>query len=168
MSPNDDIHMMSPNDDIAHMPSNGDKLAPIDGFFGRYRWLSNFWRCRVSYHGLTYDSSEKAYQAQKTKDHELRLRIRNAPSAFVAKAIGNELELRPDWDDIKPAVMRGVVMAKFMQNTDLLHKLLETGDAELIEGNNWGDTFWGVCRGEGENHLGKILMRVREDLALIW
>ena len=45
--------------------------------------------------------------------------------------------------------------------------LLATGKATLVEGNSWGDTFWGVCRGKGKNMLGKILMRVRKRLATI-
>ncbi|WP_308694469.1 NADAR family protein [uncultured Veillonella sp.] len=43
-------------------------------------------------------------------------------------------------------------------------KLLATRDRMLIEGNDWGDTFWGMVDGEGENNLGKILMRVREEI----
>ena len=53
---------------------------------------------------------------------------------------------------------------KFSCNFYLLHKLLTTGDAKIVEGNTWGDTFWGVCGGVGENHLGKVLMRIRAEL----
>ena len=60
--------------------------------------------------------------------------------------------------------MYSVCKAKFTQNTDLLKKLLDTGDAELVEGNTWGDRVWGVCKGEGENRLGKILMRIRGEI----
>jgi predicted NAD-dependent protein-ADP-ribosyltransferase YbiA (DUF1768 family) len=57
------------------------------------------------------------------------------------------------------------VKDKFSRNPELRVKLLNTGDLQLVEGNYWGDTFWGVCNGKGENHLGKILMRVRKELA---
>ena len=60
--------------------------------------------------------------------------------------------------------MLNVVRAKFDQHPDLAQKLLETGDEELVEGNTWGDRYWGVCGGKGKNMLGKILMRVREEL----
>lgn len=64
---------------------------------------------------------------------------------------------------MKLGVMLELVQKKFhpifMQN-----RLLATDNAELVEGNYWGDRFWGVCKGEGENHLGKILMRVRKEL----
>lgn len=60
--------------------------------------------------------------------------------------------------------MYEVCRAKFLQNPDLADKLVATGDAELIEGNTWGDTVWGVCNGSGENRLGEILMRVRSEI----
>ena len=70
--------------------------------------------------------------------------------------------MRPDWNDIRVDIMRNIVNAKFTQNPDLMNKLLETNDAELLEGNWWKDTFWGICNGEGENNLGKILMEIRD------
>ena len=62
--------------------------------------------------------------------------------------------------------MEGTVLLKFNQNPELKRKLIATGDAVLVEENYWGDKFWGVCSktGEGENHLGIILMKTREDL----
>lgn len=72
--------------------------------------------------------------------------------------------MRPDWDDVKVDVMEEIVYAKFTQNENLMHMLVLTEDMPLIEGNSWGDTFWGVCDGVGENNLGKILMRVRDRL----
>ena len=73
--------------------------------------------------------------------------------------------LRPAWDDIKLNVMRDLVWRKFSEDPELRAKLLATGDAELVEGNAWGDTFWGVDQsGKGENHLGKILMETRTRL----
>jgi hypothetical protein len=60
--------------------------------------------------------------------------------------------------------MESLVKEKFTRDTELGAKLVATGDEELVEGNYWGDTFWGVCRGVGQNHLGKILMKVREEL----
>ena len=76
------------------------------------------------------------------------------------------MPLRPDWEKVKNGIMEEIVCAKFTQHTDLAEKLLATGDRVLVEGNHWGDTFWGVDTrtGQGENHLGKILMKVREEL----
>lgn len=55
-------------------------------------------------------------------------------------------------------------MEKFRQYPELAKKLVATGDAELIYGNTCGDTYWGVFEGEGENNLGKVLMKVRDRL----
>ena len=77
-----------------------------------------------------------------------------------AKRLGR-VELRSDWEEVKIEVMREVLRCKFSQNPDLKAKLIATGDAELIEGNNWNDRFWGVCRGVGQNHLGRLLMELR-------
>ena len=72
------------------------------------------------------------------------------------------VHIRGDWDKVKVATMHVLVWQKFVDHMDLLEKLLATDNAELIEGNQWGDRFWGVCREQGENHLGRILMEVRK------
>ena len=80
--------------------------------------------------------------------------------------MGKTLDMRPDWDDVRLNIMYDIVLAKFAQNPHLAEKLLATGDAELEEGNTWNDRFWGVCppgSGDGENHLGKTLMRIRAE-----
>ena len=138
----------------------------IDSFFSKYRFLNNFEPCTVVYDGMTYSCSEAAYQAAKTTDVSLRIAF-TTMNGSKAKYAGQKLTLRPDWNDIKVNVMYEIVKDKFFRNPELRVKLLNTGDLQLIEGNYWGDTFWGVCNGKGENHLGKILMRVRKELAEI-
>ena len=88
--------------------------------------------------------------------------IRNAPSPGAAKRMGRKIAIRNDWEAVKEKVMLSVVRAKF-EDAYLRRLLTATGTAALIEGNEWGDRFWGVCRGEGENRLGKILMKVRSE-----
>lgn len=73
-------------------------------------------------------------------------------------------KLRGDWEAVKDSVMYEICKAKFSQNPDLADQLVATKDAELIEGNTWGDRIWGVCDGVGENRLGKILMRIRAEM----
>ena len=85
-------------------------------------------------------------------------------SGGQAKRLGKRVELRPDWEDVKIDIMRQVLKSKFTQNPELKAKLIATGDAELIEGNNWNDRFWGVCNGKGQNHLGRLLMELRAEL----
>ena len=138
----------------------------IDRFSGRYRFLSNFWRCVVAYDGLAYPSSEHAFQAAKTTNRVQRVAIQTIPSPGQAKKFGRGMSLRVDWESIKLDVMQTVVSDKFSRNSELKERLLETGDRKLIEGNTWNDTYWGVCNGVGENHLGTILMQVREAVRL--
>ncbi len=135
----------------------------IDNFDGPYRWLSNFWVCPVTDSaGRTWSSVEAAYQAHKSDDYEIQCQfLPLTPGA--AKHQGQVVRLRSGWDDIRLDIMKKLVRAKFTQNQNLMRKLIATGDQELIEGNWWGDTYWGTCLGKGENHLGKILMEIREE-----
>lgn len=129
-----------------------------------FRFLSNFYPAKVVYEGIEYPTSEHAYQAAKTLDVLQRENVAMLASPADAKRYGKAVSMRPNWDNIKVRVMEEIVYAKFTQNENLNHMLVLTDDIELIEGNSWGDTFWGVCKGVGENHLGKILMRVRNRL----
>lgn len=138
--------------------------TPITEFKQEYRFLSNFWPCRVLYGPHWYPSVEHAYQAAKCAHAQDQLAIRQAASAGMAKRMGKEVELRTDWTQIKLEVMADLLWQKFILNPKLRDQLLATGERELIEGNGWGDTFWGKCRGEGSNHLGNLIMRLR-DLA---
>lgn len=129
----------------------------IASFQGEYRFLSNFF--------IEPDGScvEKEFQASKATNEEDMNLLLNAKTPGEAKRIGSRVEIREDWELIKLAVMLRLMKRKFEQEP-LRTKLLNTGDAELIEGNWWGDTYWGVCQGKGENNLGKMLMCVREEL----
>lgn len=137
----------------------------IDHFRGEYAFLSNFWEVPVTYKGLTYGSNEAAFQAQKCMTEEEKMEfIQLRPSA--SKKLGCRVKLRPDWEEVKVGLMEEIVRAKFTQNEELKALLLATGEANLEEGNTWHDTCWGVDAktGEGQNHLGKILMKIRDEL----
>lgn len=138
----------------------------ITSFTGTYDYLSNFTCCRhgIVLDGMTYDTVEHAFQAAKTLDFGKRWEIRAAHTPGMAKLLGRRVKLRPDWEEIKIDVMLDLLRQKFAPGTALAKLLAGTGDAELIEGNDWGDTFWGVCRGKGENVLGLLLMTVRQEL----
>jgi len=138
----------------------------INKFQGSFRWVSNFWPCKVWYDGMWYSSIEHAYQAAKTLDLRWRKRIQAAPTPGDAKRLGKRVPLRPDWDDIKESIMKDLVFKKFYWDKELRSLLLGTEGVYLEEGNTWGDTFWGVDlrTGKGRNRLGKILMWVREEL----
>lgn len=135
--------------------------AIIDSFTGPYRFLSNFYSSPVDFEGVTYPTVEHAYQAAKTINMDLRKKVRACNSAGEAKRLGRRLDMRPDWLRIKLDVMYTLLLQKF-QNEVLAEMLRQTGDAELVEGNTWGDEFWGRCRGKGLNHLGRLLMQIRD------
>lgn len=135
----------------------------IKEFRGKYFFLSNFYDFPVTYKGVTYLNNEAAFQAQKILDNEKREKFSHlCPSQ--AKLIGRRVLLRDDWEDVKDDEMYNIVLSKFSQDTKLKRLLLETEDEYLEEGNTWGDRYWGTCNGVGKNKLGKILMRVREEL----
>ncbi len=135
----------------------------IDSFKGTYEFLSNFYMVDVEFDGFTYPSTEHAYQAAKSLNEKAREAIRNADTCGRAKKMGQKVTLRKDWEDVKRSVMLGLLRKKFAHE-DLKAKLLATGTAELVEGNWWGDTYWGVCKGKGKNWLGRLLMQVRDEL----
>lgn len=135
----------------------------INSFEGQHRFLSNFFPADVYYDGEWYPSAEHAYQAAKTLDLHTRHLISKLRSAADAKAAGRHVNLRADWEYVKLFVMEDILREKFKDEI-LRAKLINTRDEELIEGNWWGDRYWGVCRGEGENHLGKLLMKIREEV----
>ena len=141
------------------------------------RFLSNFYpyknkegdkypeKVSVFLDDMEFDCTEKAYQAAKTLDMELRQKIsKMTPYAAKQYWVGKENEVRPDWHDIKFSVLRDLNFQKYRNSPKLRQMLFNTGDAVLEEGNTWGDTYWGICNGVGENNLGKILMEIREAL----
>jgi ribA/ribD-fused uncharacterized protein len=145
-----------------------ENTSRIESFSGVHRFLSNFWPVQVEYDGEMYPSTEQAYKAAKTLDISARKKIAEyAPNKReLEEQIRNILAsvlIRSDWTDEKRLeVMENLLRQKFDgRDPELQQKLLATGDAELIEGNTWGDTFFGVCDGVGKNHLGKLLMKVR-------
>jgi ribA/ribD-fused uncharacterized protein len=132
----------------------------IDSIKGTF--MSNFYENGVYYERLWYRNAESAFQAAKCIDKTDRNKFKNLTGA-QAKALGKTVKLRSDWNEVKVRIMYEVLCAKF-ESTEILRVwLLETGDQEIIEGNSWGDTFWGVCNGKGENQLGKLLMGIREE-----
>lgn len=134
-------------------------------FRGKYDFLSNMYSVAFVWDGRTYQNSEAAFQSAKSLDPAVRDAF-STMNGVTAKREGKKVCLRRDWERVKLGLMEEIVRAKFSQNPDLLDRLVETGDMELVEGNRWHDTFWGVdmFSGLGSNHLGKILMKIREEL----
>lgn len=136
-------------------------MYEIASFSGEYRFLSNFYPSIVKYDDIEYPTVEHAYQAAKTLVLDDREIVKSCPTAAIAKKLSKSLIIRPNWDIIKLEIMAELVFQKFENSTTLQQKLSATGNAILIEGNHWGDTFWGICKGVGDNNLGKLLMSIR-------
>lgn len=134
----------------------------IDNFDGKYAFLSNFYDAPMVINGITYPTNEHYFQAMKAKNPNEHQYIAAAATPGKAKRLGRQCELRSDWEQIKEQVMWDGLYAKFTQHPQLKQRLLETGDALLIEGNTWHDTYWGMCDGKGANRLGTMLMSLRE------
>lgn len=147
----------------------------IDKFRGDNYFLSNMYPLDNGVEtpeGIVVPCSEIAYLPERFVDPGVRSAVLAAPDGFAAKRITRTFEkegaaIRPDWDAGKLIVMRVYVGQKFDRNPELAEKLLATGSEELIEGNSWGDRFWGVSprgSGKGQNHLGRILMETRDQI----
>ena len=143
----------------------------IKGFFGEYRFLSNFEVLKkpiyVFSNGVEYIywSSEAAYMSFKSDDPAFKAALEEVPTPGAAKRLGRSVELVSDWSNgVRDMAMYEAVYAKFENNLELKQKLIDTSQKLLVETNNWGDTYWGECAGIGQNNLGKTLMRVRQEL----
>lgn len=141
----------------------------INKFEGEYNFLSNFYPSPITIDSITYPTIEHAFQAAKTRSFLKRIGISKLDTPGKAKRAGRQVELRSDWEKIKDQVMYDCLKEKF-KNPDLKEKLLATGNEELIEGTTWHDNYWGNCTCdkckniEGKNILGKLLMKLREEL----
>ena len=134
-------------------------MTVISNFKNEYYFLSNLFEVPVEYGGKTFRTAESAFQAQKDAsraDEFMRLK------GSDARSLGEKVEPRQDWDQVRVQIMREVVECKFKQNRWLMQKLMNTGKAQLVQESDWNDTFWGVYKGKGENMLGKILMEIRD------
>jgi ribA/ribD-fused uncharacterized protein len=134
-------------------------------FRGEYRWLSNFAEAEVEWEGRKFSTTEAAYQAAKTTIVEEIEYVQQAPTPGRARRRGQKVTMRDDWDEVKISVMRHLLEQKFRipEYRDLL---LATGGHHLMEGTTWKDAFWGVSldTGMGTNHLGRLLMDIRDQL----
>lgn len=135
----------------------------INEFRGKYYFLSNFYSAPVEWCGVKYLNNEAAFQSAKVISIDGRQQFAHLDPS-KAKQKGRRVQLRYDWEKVKEQVMYEVCLAKFTQNEDLKRRLLETDNEYLEEGNTWGDREWGTCRGIGKNKLGKILMKIRDEL----
>ena len=136
-----------------------------------YGCFSNFSPHSIQLGGCNWPTSEHYYQAQKyvdTPEQRVCEEIRRAQTPEAAVVLGRNphLRVRPDWDHIKPQIMYQAVLTKFLTHLDIQSILLATGNERIVEESS-RDAYWGCgADGQGQNQLGKILMRVRHELRL--
>jgi ribA/ribD-fused uncharacterized protein len=132
-----------------------------------HREFSNFAPFWIDLDDARWPTVEHYYQAQKFTDPQLRSAIRQAGKPVIAKSLAdkNKAAMRPDWEAVKDEVMYRAVRRKFGLHAELRALLLATGDEEIAESAP-NDYYWGVGReGTGQNRLGKIIERIRAELA---
>jgi ribA/ribD-fused uncharacterized protein len=133
---------------------------------GEHGCFSNFSRHPIFLKGKHWRTSEHYFQAQKFAGTEHEEEVRMAKTPRIAADMGRDRKrpLRRDWQAVKDQVMLEAVRAKFSQHEDLKAILLATGDELLVE-HTVNDNYWGDGGdGSGKNMLGRILMRVRDEL----
>jgi ribA/ribD-fused uncharacterized protein len=134
-----------------------------------YGCFSNFSPHGIDLQGIHWATVEHYYQAQKfveTTDAALIPVIHAVQTPEQAAALGRDRtrQVRSDWEQVKTEVMREAVLKKFLTHPDIQAILISTGD-QLIMENSPTDYFWGCGRDKtGKNHLGKILMSVRQEI----
>lgn len=127
-----------------------------------YNWFSNMEPDPIVIDDITYPAVENYYQGMKS-GHPKILKLFSELSPSQSKKEGRRLKLRENWEQIKFDVMEKALRIKFAPGTSWYTKLMET-EGEIVEWNNWGDRIWGkTLDEEGENHLGKILMKIRDE-----
>ena len=141
-------------------------MAPIMEFKGEYRFLSNFYDSPFVYNKILFKTNEYWYQAHKSRTRDEFMYIVDATTPGLAKKRGSRVQLIDMWDITKEGIMYVGLQHKFHYNPQLKQMLFNTAPRELIEGNWWGDKYWGKClkTNEGQNRLGFLLMTLRNQL----
>lgn len=130
--------------------------------------FSNFQPSLITIGGISWSTVEHYYQAMKTNDPTEQRKIRELEKPGQAKHAGRKVKMRPDWEKVKEDFMMRGLRAKFAL-PDFKQSLLST-EGEIVEWNKWHDNEWGSCLclkcrdKEGKNKLGKLLMKLREEL----
>jgi len=134
-------------------------------FRDKYAFLSNMFSCPVHFDGQTFPCVETAFQYAKCRDASAFTNEHGYfVNGFIARKIGRNVELPDDWDEQRVNIMYELLCDKFFHNEKLRVALRDLQDEMIVEDNQWGDTFWGQCNGEGYNMLGRLLMDIRKDI----
>lgn len=148
-----------------NQPQTKDEIRFLSSSGGKYAAFSNFYPSPFTMDGYEWPTVEHYFQAAKFVNHPSYYeRIHDAATPLKAKDLGQNrrLTIVADWDRNRCTVMARALNAKFEDPT-LRELLLSTGNAKLIEANTH-DEYWGIGSGKGANHLGRLLMKLRDQL----
>lgn len=158
--------------------------SAIQWFVSDYAFLDLTFRSAFYYDNDSYLSAAAAFEAAKILNRRDRVSFWGWNcKPWLARKLGKGIPrywIRPDWDAVQFDVMTEIQRSKFSW-PDLRGKLVATGDAQLVYGNNFHDNLWGICMcqslptsklkyginlrcsGSGDNRLARILMQVRQE-----
>jgi ribA/ribD-fused uncharacterized protein len=138
-------------------------LPAITSFKDEYSFLSNMYPTPmlIEFKGYVFTCTESAYQGFKVMQPDYFQSL----NGYQAKRVSKSYVMRSDWDTLKNPLMYSLLIEKFRQ-PELRELLMDTDGMELIEGNQWGDTYWGVSGGIGANTLGRMLMQLRSEIII--
>lgn len=134
--------------------------------FGELGYLANYSNYGFYKNGIYYKTVEHYYQSEKFDNVEIKNRIINAETPREAASIGRDRnnKRKENFKDIKNDVMLEGLLEKFRQNKDILYKLIETRDEEIVE-NTVDEYYWGIGKDKsGKNVIGSLLMKTRDIL----
>jgi ribA/ribD-fused uncharacterized protein len=136
-----------------------------------HNWFSNFipYETPVNINNIHFKTPEHLFQSLKATDWEDVKKIADCETPGQSKRLGRKIKIRSDWEEIRNDCMLYVLRFKFNKNTKFGEQLMNTQEP-IVEQNNWHDNYWGDCfcekckSVEGKNNLGKLLMKIREEL----
>lgn len=142
-------------------------VPEVSSFTGPFQCFSNFFESQVKLDGMEFNTVEAAFQAAKTLDFDKRREI-STLAPHMAKRVGRNVLLRPEWESIKEPIMLHLLLQKFAPGTNFRRILMSTKGRHICEGNTWHDNIWGDCtcpdcrNKPGKNLMGKLLMYIRD------
>lgn len=146
---------------------NNQKLLKIESFSGYFEFLSNNYFSPVYNEGILYPSVSHAFQASRSSDELTKKAILNAENLFVVGKIAKRIEDPEDWHLKRLKIMEKLLRDKFRRSKELIEKLKATFPKELVmsyEEETSGNLFWGNVNSKGQNQIGRILMKIRNDI----
>lgn len=143
---------------------------PVFFYEREFYVFSNFSSFMLEWKGLVFPTSEHAYHWEKfVGNPEIQHKIITARSAHDSLKIAHEYRQQyiANWDDIKLDVMTDICRAKLQQHPYVMKKLMQTSGRPIIE-DSWRDDYWGWGPNQdGNNHLGKIWMKLRDEINMV-